>query len=51
MPEMVAVTNTTRFGESKNTLVDPWAPGLLGQALLKISRSLTSFSVFGRDES
>jgi hypothetical protein len=46
MPDMIAVTNATRFGESKNTLVDLWAPGFFDQALLEISsRSLTSFCV------
>ena len=47
---MVAVTNATRFGKSKNTLIDLWCPGLLGQALLECSRSLTRFCVFGRNE-
>ena len=50
VPDMIAVTNATRFGESKNTLIDLWCPGLLGQALLECSRSLTSFCAFGRDD-
>jgi hypothetical protein len=34
VPDMVTVTNATRFGESKNTLIDPWCPGLLGEPSL-----------------
>ena len=32
MPDMVTVTNATRFGEYKDTLIDLWCLCLLGQA-------------------
>src|SRR5215471_8264482 len=51
VPDMVTVTNASRFWESKDTLIDLWCPGLLGQTLLECSRSLTSFCVFGREDS
>jgi CRP-like cAMP-binding protein len=38
VPDMVTVTNATRFGESKDTLIDLWCPGLLGQALLECQK-------------
>ncbi len=34
VPDMIAVTNTTRFGEGKHALFDLCYPGLVGQALI-----------------
>ena len=48
MPDMVAVTNTTRFGEFKDALVDLWC--LLIQALISEgSGTAVSFCAIWRD--
>ena len=48
MPDMVAVTNATRFGEFKDALVDLWC--LLIQALIECSGTAVSFCAIWRDD-
>jgi hypothetical protein len=48
MPDMVAVTNATRFGEFKDALVDLWC--LLDQALIsECGGNVVSFCAIWRD--
>jgi hypothetical protein len=44
MPDMVAVTNASRFGEYKDVLVDLWC--VLDQALSERSGNVVSFCAF-----